>query len=279
MPATDVVNRNAQFLIGLEGGIRTRNIHKRMCCTVIGTWMANAYGMAMKHYSLDKKKNMTSHSFVREVILEGLFQQQPKQPISFLSASDSGSVISNVSSRASIQPSPNQMNLYSPAKLSSNSPSLPHSFSLPGPTIHQQVQQNVTVQQRVVAIGAGVPSNNTSILLDEQAIDPYVHAMHRCTDPVTGIQRQQRCVMCNAEGRRTNTSFYCSLCTLTANRECDRKPSKHSYCIKSEHNCFARHIAFCYQHMNKTGMMAQRQNITSNVLRLRLRLRLLEYVF
>ena len=89
--------------------------------------------------------------------------------------------------------------------------------------------------------------------------------MHRCTDPVTGIQRQQRCVMCNAEGRRTNTSFYCSLCTLTANRECDRKPSKHSYCIKSEHNCFARHIAFCYQHMNKTGLMAQRQNITSNV--------------
>ena len=47
-----------------------------------------------------------------------------------------------------------------------------------GVLFHQQVQQNVTVQQRVVAIGAGVPSNNTSILLDEQAIDPYVHAMH-----------------------------------------------------------------------------------------------------
>ena len=102
-------------------------------------------------------------------------------------------------------------------------------------------------------------------MIDQQSIDPFVHALHRCTDPVTGIQRQQRCIMCHAEGRRTNTSFYCSLCTLTASRECDRKPSKHSYCIKSEYNCFARHTAMCYQHMNKTGMMAQRENIRSNI--------------
>ena len=259
MPGTDVVNRNAQFLIGLEEGVRTRNIHKRMCCTVLGTWMANAFGMASKFYSLEKKQNMTSHSFVREVILDTLFPQKTKPPV-FLSASDSGSIVSNISSRghggtssiSSFRPSSTQLNrrLHSTVIPSTGTPQPP---PLP------------TVQQRVVPIGAGVISNNTHILIDQQSIDPFVHALHRCTDPVTGIQRQQRCIMCHAEGRRTNTSFYCSLCTLTASRECDRKPSKHSYCIKSEYNCFARHTAMCYQHMNKTGMMAQRENIRSNI--------------
>ena len=45
---------------------------------------------------------------------------------------------------------------------------------------------------------------------------------------------------------------------MTANKESERKPSKHAYCIKPEFNCFARHIAQCYVHMNQTGMMAQR---------------------
>ena len=40
--------------------------------------------------------------------------------------------------------------------------------------------------------------------------------------------------------------------------------------LNAEYNCFARHIAQCYVHMNQTGMMAQRvalrnqnQNATS----------------
>ena len=61
-------------VFGLEEAIRTRDIHKRMCCTVLGTWMANAYGMAVKFFSARKKMNMTTSSFVRDVILEGLFE-------------------------------------------------------------------------------------------------------------------------------------------------------------------------------------------------------------
>ena len=76
MPGTDIVNRNAQFLIALETSIRTENIHKRMFCTVLGTWMANAYGMAMKYYPWRMKKELNIQSFVRQVIIEGLFQQQ-----------------------------------------------------------------------------------------------------------------------------------------------------------------------------------------------------------
>ena len=64
--------------------------------------------------------------------------------------------------------------------------------------------------------------------------------------------------MCIDEGRKTMTGYYCSLCTVTANREQDRKPSKHAYCMKPEFNCYSRHIALCYQHMNRTGMTAQR---------------------
>jgi hypothetical protein len=46
MPATDIVNQHSQFLLGLEAAIRTTDIKKRMATSIIGTWMANAWGMA-----------------------------------------------------------------------------------------------------------------------------------------------------------------------------------------------------------------------------------------
>ena len=214
MPGTDIVNRNAQFLIGVEEAIRTGDIHKRMCCTVLGTWMANAYGMAMKHYSDERKKGITIASFTKDVILQSLFPTTQNETTRNTSA---GSV-SSVSYCSTI---PEQREVGT----------VPGTIATPAPL-------------------------STSI--DKMAIDPYVHTMHRLADKDAGCIRQQRCVMCNAEGRRQNTSFYCSLCTVTANKESERKPSKHAYCIKPEFNCFARHIAQCYVHMNQTGMMAQR---------------------
>ena len=123
----------------------------------------------------------------------------------------------------------------------------------------------VIVQQLPVNVGPASSETNTQELIDSQAIDPYVHTMQRFSDAVAGACRQQRCVMCYHEGRQTKTSMYCSLCTLTATRECDRKPSRHAYCINVEHNCFSRHIAKCYKHMNQTGMMAQRESIRNSL--------------
>ena len=214
MPGTDIVNRNAQFLIGVEEAVRTNDIHKRMCCTVLGTWMANAYGMAMKNYSDERKAGISIASFTKDVILQSLFPPQ-QQDTSRYTSGDSVSSIS-------------------------------HCSTIP--------------EQRAVGTVPGAIATPAPLgtSIDRMAIDPYVHTMHRFADRDVGCVRQQRCVMCHQEGRRQTTTFYCSLCTVTANKESDRKPSKHAYCIKPEYNCFARHIAQCYLHMNQTGMMAQR---------------------
>ena len=227
MPGTDIVNRNAQFLIGLEEAVRTRDIHKRMCCTVLGTWMANAYGMAMKYLPNEMKKDMTVASFVKDVTLEGLFQTTPastRAPISTIGNNDTESLVSTMNN--------------------SLSPSAPP-------------------PRNEVAIGMDNTLSQTySQLVSNHAIDPYVHTLQRCADEVSGVQRQQRCVMCISENRRTMTAFYCSLCCIIANRDEERKPSKHAYCIKTEYNCFSRHIAKCYAHLNKTGgQTPQRKDI------------------
>ena len=266
MPGTDIVNRNAQFLIGLETAIRTENIHKRMLCTVLGTWMANAYGMAMKYFTFNMKKELTTQTFVRQVILEGLFEltsnsTHPMIPPKHLATNntysrsgggDAGSILSSVSS---IRNSPSIASLASTR--SGQRSRLP---------AHNQ--SNTTVVQQVAVGVGGVHSRTEAVmqqtprqLIDSQAIDPYVHTMQRLADPIAGTNRQQRCVMCYEEGRSTKTSYYCSLCTLTANKETDRKASKHAYCVHQQFNCFSRHIAKCYQHMNQTGMMTQRQSI------------------
>ena len=118
-------------------------------------------------------------------------------------------------------------------------------------------------QQSEIAINGGTNAKSISNMIDNNAIDPYVHTMQRCADDLSGVKRQQRCVMCINEQRRTMTSYYCSLCCITAIREEERKPSKHAYCINSKYNCFSRHIAKCYRHMNVTGRVAlQRKDIS-----------------
>eukprot|EP00957_Ditylum_brightwellii_P018313 1379130-Ditylum_brightwellii.AAC.1 len=48
MLASDIVNRNAQFLIGVKEVIRTTNIFKRIPCSVIGVYAANSVALANK---------------------------------------------------------------------------------------------------------------------------------------------------------------------------------------------------------------------------------------
>ena len=103
--------------------------------------------------------------------------------------------------------------------------------------------------------------NNIVQNIDEQAIDPFVHTMQKLSE-VEGGSRQQRCVMCIADGVKpaTYTSYYCGLCVITAVRENERRPSKHAYCINVDRQCFTRHVASCYKHMNEQGTVAQRHN-------------------
>lgn len=78
-------------------------------------------------------------------------------------------------------------------------------------------------------------------------VDPYVHTMHTFKSVSGGTARQQKCVLCLKSGRKTKTAFYCGLCATTASREELRQPTKHAYCMGSQHQCFARHIAACFQ--------------------------------
>jgi hypothetical protein len=219
MPGTDIVNRNAQFLIGMEDAVRTSDISKRMACTILSTWMANGYGIAKKFFPLERSRKLTTASFTREVILGGLFQ-----PLAG------------------------------------------------GGTPVQVQQQNNNAQRNqrmepetLGAVVVGAQRRDTlPCTIDSSAIDPYVHTMQKFKD-VDGVGRQQRCVTCNAEGRmKTQTSVYCGLCTITANKETDRKPTRHAYCLDANFQCFSRHIAACYMHMKKTGTIAQRAELRNN---------------
>ena len=222
MPGMDIVKRNAQFLIGLEGLIRTTDVSIRMATTILSTWMANSYGMAMKFLPLDKKRNITTALFVRDVILGGLFDVTKK------AGGDNASIASSISSINSMR---------SPV---SRVPESTPPVVVGGPSVSSRRQRLPTI-------------------IDSNAIDPYVHTMQMLKD-VDGICRQQRCVTCIAEGRpKTLTSYYCGLCTITANREVDRRPTKHAYCINPKNQCFTRHVAACYQHMNRTGALATRE--------------------
>ena len=209
-----------------------------MFCTVLGTWMANAYGMAMKYYPWRMKKELNIQSFVRQVIIEGLFQQQTQSSALMIPTTTSKTSVSGRSVASSVS--------------SIHSPCLTTSVVTTLPTQTQQ-QSNITtphnIEQLQFAVGGKEQSTACTAprqLIDSQAIDPYVHTMQRHADTLAGGNRQQRCVMCYEEGRNTRTSYYCSLCTLTASKDTDRKPSKHSYCINQQCNCFARHTAKCY---------------------------------
>eukprot|EP00957_Ditylum_brightwellii_P159837 12167157-Ditylum_brightwellii.AAC.1 len=46
MPAANIVNRHAQFLLGIEKAIRTKDTFKRILCSIVGQWAVNSFGMA-----------------------------------------------------------------------------------------------------------------------------------------------------------------------------------------------------------------------------------------
>eukprot|EP00957_Ditylum_brightwellii_P131570 10034282-Ditylum_brightwellii.AAC.1 len=67
------------------------------------------------------------------------------------------------------------------------------------------------------------------------------------------VSRQQKCIMCTAEGRAEATSVYCGLCTIMADREVDHSPTRHAYCEDGKYQCFQCHVANCYINQMKTG--------------------------
>lgn len=72
MPASDIVNRNAQFLIGIEEAIRTTEIRKRIGCSIVGHWFGNSFGMANKwspKYTNKGEQYGKIGKFVRDVVL------------------------------------------------------------------------------------------------------------------------------------------------------------------------------------------------------------------
>ena len=194
--------------------------------------MANAYGMAMRFFSSRKKMNLSTAMFVREVILEGLFEYNklPLQMVNRNILANENETLSTMNQFTSIQnQSNNEMTSLGPLTI----PSLPE-------------QSNVVIDNGASTV------QSVNEMIDSRAIDPFVHTMQRF-DELTGVTRQQRCVMCIQEKRRTMTSYYCSLCCVTAVRDEERRPPKHAYCINPKYNCFARHTARCYRHMNRTG--------------------------
>ena len=65
-----------------------------------------------------------------------------------------------------------------------------------------------------------------NISVDPTITYPFVHTCMPFLN-VQGISRQQKIVMCVAEGRKKSTSVYCELCTTLSHRETDRHPSRH----------------------------------------------------
>jgi hypothetical protein len=89
--------------------------------------------------------------------------------------------------------------------------------------------------------------------IDSSLIDPYVHTIKKISELRGDANRQQRCIMCTAEGvpyNKNHVAFYCGLCAITSTRECDRKATRHAYCVFGERQHFARHIAACYMTLN-----------------------------
>eukprot|EP00957_Ditylum_brightwellii_P109101 8323386-Ditylum_brightwellii.AAC.1 len=73
MPALDTVNRNAQFLIGIEEAIRTTGIFKRTPCSVIDMYAANSFALAYKfsqtYMGTKNKKKGGMSGFVRDICI------------------------------------------------------------------------------------------------------------------------------------------------------------------------------------------------------------------
>eukprot|EP00957_Ditylum_brightwellii_P144419 11001420-Ditylum_brightwellii.AAC.1 len=80
MSASDIVNRNAQFLIGIKEAIQTTDIFKRIPCSVIGIYTANSFALANKfspsYMGTESRRKGGMSSFVCDICIgqEGLFK-------------------------------------------------------------------------------------------------------------------------------------------------------------------------------------------------------------
>jgi len=101
---------------------------------------------------------------------------------------------------------------------------------------------------------SGPPDSSVGVTLsiDPAATDPYVHTCMPFKT-VKGISRQQKCVMCLAEGRRKATSVYCGLCCVLSTRDIERYPSRHAYCVGGKYQCFSHHVANYFLNQMKNG--------------------------
>eukprot|EP00957_Ditylum_brightwellii_P109107 8323846-Ditylum_brightwellii.AAC.1 len=79
-----------------------------------------------------------------------------------------------------------------------------------------------------------------NVTLDPKTTDPFVYSCMTFKD-VIDISRQQRCSMCNAEGRAKMTSVYCGLCTVMADRDVDCSPTYHACCAGGTYQYFQCH--------------------------------------
>eukprot|EP00957_Ditylum_brightwellii_P206204 15347298-Ditylum_brightwellii.AAC.1 len=94
--------------------------------------------------------------------------------------------------------------------------------------------------------------DRANITLDPKSTDTLVHSC-MSFDNVMDVSRQQKCAMCTAEGRLKETSVYCGLCTVMADREVDHSPTYHAYCTDGQYQCFQYHVANCYINQMKHG--------------------------
>ena len=77
MPASDTVNSNAQFILGIEEAVWTTHIFKRIPCSILGIYDSNAIGLARafipSYKGLEGKKRGGFGGFIRDILIENGF--------------------------------------------------------------------------------------------------------------------------------------------------------------------------------------------------------------
>ena len=75
MPASDIVNRNAQFFLGTEEAVRTTSIFKIIPCNILGVYALNDCVLEISvspYYKwLEGKKRGGFGGFIRYILVEG----------------------------------------------------------------------------------------------------------------------------------------------------------------------------------------------------------------
>ena len=78
MPDYDIVNRNAQFILGIEEAVRTTSIFKVIPCFILGFYASNDFGLSRafipSYKGLEGRKRGGFGGFIRDIMIkDGLF--------------------------------------------------------------------------------------------------------------------------------------------------------------------------------------------------------------